>query len=636
MKTLYHLFLVFIFLCAIGSISAAVPDGPTNGDVRIISRTASETTLEITWQDNSSNENFFVIFNYSNGGVGDYLEVFPVENSTEQIISLPDLARGSTVQYVIAAYNADGMSKTGALTPAITITDSTVRYGFEATVGVPFSAELYTDNFDLQSAANMTGLPDWATFTPATRTFSGTPTTVGVHSLDLQVEYRDGFSIQETIPLRILPAAAGPRLASTLPSPTYHPDAGAQSIDLNRYFEDPDCTRAARMTFNVGTVDIILYENATPATVSNFLAYINGTGQGAYDGAMIHRSIPNFAIQGGGYRPIGGTAFESVTDLAPVSNEPGLENIRGTLSMAKLGGNPDSATNEWFINLADNRPNLDFQNGGFTVFGRVAGDGMTVVDSIASLPTGNYPSITVDTVSLSRSDLMAACPMNAATAPSNMEPDKLVVIETASEINPLAYSIVSNTDPSVATATLLSNGILQITPLQAGNCSLTIRVADLDNNQIEQDISIEIRWTFDQWTEAQGLGTGENGTYDDADADLLSNLIEYSLMGDPAHAMPALATIQVVSAETPEPQDYMAIEFSTRNGTTDAIVSVQATNQLSADTNWTEIWNSSLGSSDPQVHSANRAADYTDWVIRDTQASSASKTRFMRVRVDLQ
>ena len=43
-----------------------------------------------------------------------------------------------------------------------------------------------------------------------------------------------------------------------------------------------------------------------------------------------------------------------------------------------------------------------------------------------------------------------------------------------------------------------------------------------------------------------------------------------------------------------------------------------------------------LGSSDPQVHSANRAADYTDWVIRDTQASSASKTRFMRVRVDLQ
>ncbi|HIE85776.1 MAG TPA: hypothetical protein EYP91_02795 [Gammaproteobacteria bacterium] len=54
--------------------------------------------------------------------------------------------------------------------------------------------------------------------------------------------------------------------------------------------------------------------------------------------------------------------------------------------MAKVGGDPDSATSEWFVNLANNAANLDSQNGGFTVFGVVINNGMTVVDEIAALP----------------------------------------------------------------------------------------------------------------------------------------------------------------------------------------------------------------------------------------------------------
>ena len=46
--------------------------------------------------------------------------------------------------------------------------------------------------------------------------------------------------------------------------------------------------------------------------------------------------------------------------------------------MAKLSGNPNSATNQWFINLGNNSTNLDVQNGGFTVFGQVIGNGMDV------------------------------------------------------------------------------------------------------------------------------------------------------------------------------------------------------------------------------------------------------------------
>lgn len=143
----------------------------------------------------------------------------------------------------------------------------------------------------------------------------------------------------------------------------------------------------------IGNVDVRLYNTATPLNVANFLNYVNSD---RYDNSFIHRSVPGFVIQGGGYTYDAATnSAPSIPQFGPVNNEFGISNLRGTIAMAKLpspasggppNGGPNSATSQWFFNLSDsNAPNLNSQNGGFTVFGRVVGGGMSVVDSIAAL-----------------------------------------------------------------------------------------------------------------------------------------------------------------------------------------------------------------------------------------------------------
>lgn len=141
----------------------------------------------------------------------------------------------------------------------------------------------------------------------------------------------------------------------------------------------------------MGRFDVNLYDKKTPITVANFLAYVNS---GAYTNVVVHRSVSGFVVQGGGYTFPGTLPFNVVTERAAITNEPVLSNVRGTIAMAKLSGNANSATSQWFINVANNSSNLDTQNGGFTVFGEVVSGGMTVVDAINALPTFTYSTIT--------------------------------------------------------------------------------------------------------------------------------------------------------------------------------------------------------------------------------------------------
>lgn len=151
----------------------------------------------------------------------------------------------------------------------------------------------------------------------------------------------------------------------------------------------PQISNATIVEFQtvMGNFEVNLYDNSTPATVANFLDYVNN---GDYSSSVIHRSVAGFVIQGGGFVYDMALPLDSVPTRPAVVNEPVFSNVRGSIAMAKLGGDPNSATSQWFFNLGNNAANLDVQNGGFTVFGEVIGSGMDVVDAISALPAYDF------------------------------------------------------------------------------------------------------------------------------------------------------------------------------------------------------------------------------------------------------
>jgi len=142
---------------------------------------------------------------------------------------------------------------------------------------------------------------------------------------------------------------------------------------------------------SMGNVRVNLHDTTTPQTVENFLNYVE---DGDYQDSVIHRVESNFVIQGGGARYNDSFDHESVETDDPVQNEPVWSNVRGTIAMAKVAGNPNSATSQWFFNMADNSANLDIQNGGFTVFGQVFDEDLATLEAIEALTRcGSTPMV---------------------------------------------------------------------------------------------------------------------------------------------------------------------------------------------------------------------------------------------------
>ncbi len=135
---------------------------------------------------------------------------------------------------------------------------------------------------------------------------------------------------------------------------------------------------------SLGDIEVELFPDKAPKSVANFLGYVDDK---FYDGLTVHRVIPVFMIQSGGFAP--GMKEKKGNDAIPCEADNGLSNTRGTVAMARAQ-KADSATSQFFINLADNKP-LDFQDAnkqpGYCVFGRVVA-GMEVVDKMTEAKTG--------------------------------------------------------------------------------------------------------------------------------------------------------------------------------------------------------------------------------------------------------
>jgi len=140
-----------------------------------------------------------------------------------------------------------------------------------------------------------------------------------------------------------------------------------------------------KLSTSKGDIILDIDEKNAPISAANFLAYVDA---GHYDGTIFHRVIPTFMIQGGGFA----SDMSQKKTNKPIKNEwkNGLKNARGTVAMARLGGNPDSATCQFFINVTTNdfldRPQSD--GAAYAVFAKVT-SGMEVVDAIKGVKTAS-------------------------------------------------------------------------------------------------------------------------------------------------------------------------------------------------------------------------------------------------------
>ena len=218
----------------------------------------------------------------------------------------------------------------------------------------------------------------------------------------------------------------------------------------------------------------------TPITTANFLQYVDA---GHYANTMIHRSVPGFVVQGGGFNlpASGDLQIGNVTNLGQIVNEPGpvgSTNVRGTIAMAKLGGNANSASNQWFFNLADNTDpfnsnSLDNQNGGFTTFGRVLGNGMNAVDAIAALTPydlfGDGPNSVFAATPLR--NIPNPVPADFALAQSNF-----VLFPSIARVGELVYSVTTDNLALVTPSIADSRVNLAFAPGGVGTATVSVRV----------------------------------------------------------------------------------------------------------------------------------------------------------------
>jgi cyclophilin family peptidyl-prolyl cis-trans isomerase len=302
--------------------------------------------------------------------------------------------------------------------------------------------------------------------------------------------------------------ASQPTLLKSFPPVLLRTNDQPYSLNLTNYFKVDPATNMVRVTTSLANSNGIplgftlqLLSSNAPKTVANFLAYVN---DGAYENTLIHRSVPGFVIQAGGYTDEGtgsgwNTPIETWTNVVP--SEYGVPNSRGTVAMALVGSDSNSATSQWFINLNNNASVLDVTNTSgnppFTVFARVIGNGMQVVDAIAALKTCSsiatstnppYPLIDLSWLLYGEFSTM---PLNGIT--TNSTSLQLSNLVTFTRVATIPYFALSS--DSTAYAPRISNSTLFIDYTGGTNPPskpVTISVIATDTNGLTTNTSFQV------------------------------------------------------------------------------------------------------------------------------------------------
>jgi cyclophilin family peptidyl-prolyl cis-trans isomerase len=450
---------------------------PFQAPTDLVARSTSDSSIQLSWKDQSSIENGYDI---------EYRKVGQTEigsgsaEANTQVVNITDLELGVPYEFRVRASRGEVKS---AFTPYVQMriddrfTSSSNPPIFFQT---PFSYVVTNTRPESVTDITVTGLPAGLSYDATTKTISGSATVEGVRTAKVKAFYGTSYSIERDLVFRIIRVPIAPRIVTNYTPQTLTVRRSVR-LSVTGRFSDPDTVNPQRVATSVGNFDIIPYPFATPVTVKNFLTYVSGR---RYVNSFFHRSLPSFVVQGGGFAQTG-TSFLSVVKSPSIMNEPGISNVRGTVAMAKLPDLPNSATSEFFVSVSDNSANLDAQNAGFTVFGRVPPAGMAVMDAINGLPTRTYPLTIAGTT-----NSFENIPINSATPAPTITPSQLVRITSIAAAPIMTYQ-VSSQNPAVATAVLVGTNFT-ILGIAKGATTVTVTATDLDGMTTSQVVPVTV------------------------------------------------------------------------------------------------------------------------------------------------
>lgn len=278
---------------------------------------------------------------------------------------------------------------------------------------------------------------------------------------------------------------SGPQVEEQLVDIEVPINSAARTINLRDSFTDVDVVGTIiQFNTSAGPVTAQLLDRDAPLTVANFLRYIDA---GRFNQSVFHRLVAGFVLQGGGYQfnedP---SRLDEIPDFGQIPNEFGASNLRGTIAMAKLGGQPNSASSEFFFNLGNNSANLDNQNGGFTVFGNVT-SGLDVIDQLASFSVSNQGGV------FNEIPLRGYSGNNFPTDTNYDNYAGLLGVQVTRSSDRLTFSVAANDNEGLVTASVVGNNLtLNFTPGQTGVANITIRATDLSGQFVEQTFSVTV------------------------------------------------------------------------------------------------------------------------------------------------